>query len=373
MIYLDHLQDITFEVTPWLLFGLLAAGLVKAWMPEDLVARWLGGRGAGPIIRGALVGAPLPLCSCSVIPIALGLRRNGASKPATVAFLVSTPETGVDSVILSWTLLGPFMTIARPVTAILSAIFSGFMTLLLAGREGDVPPPVPAKSACASSCCGSKKPAVPAAAAPPSPLTAWSRTRDGMGYALTDLWDDIAPWIAGGILVTALVQTWIPPGELHAYTDGSWLAMVLMVAASMPVYVCATASTPMAAAMLYSGLSPGMTLAFLIAGPATNLAPLALIRQEMGWRTMTAYLLGIGISAVGLGMLTDLVAGQWQLAPAPESILAPGTGEWLPVWLAAASTLILAALSLRSLRARRRSARPAPLAAVPHEDSFQPT
>ncbi len=357
MEYLHHLQNITFEVAPWLLFGLLAAGLVKAWMPEDVIARWLGGRGAAPIVRGALVGAPLPLCSCSVIPVALGLRRNGASKPATVSFLVATPETGVDSIILSWSLLGPFMTIVRPVTAILSAVFSGFMTLFFEkDQQRPNTPPVAERPStgggCKSSCCGGAKSAPePVAITPPSH---WKRTRDGIDYAMTNLWDDIAPWITGGIFLTALVQTWIAPGDLNQWVDGSWLAMLTMVLASMPIYVCATASTPMAAAMIYSGLTPGMALAFLIAGPATNLAPLGLIKKELGWRTLAAYLSGIAISAIGLGLATDLIAQTWNLGPTPENILVPdGEEALIPTWLAAASTLILILLSLRSLRAAR--------------------
>ena len=173
---------------------------------------------------------------------------------------------------------------------------------------------------------------------------------------MSDLWDDIAPWITGGIFLTALIQTWIPPGDLNSYVDGSWLAMSLMVLASMPVYVCATASTPMAAAMIYSGLTPGMALAFLIAGPATNLAPLGIIKREMGLRTLMAYLFGIAISAIGLGVATDLIAQTWHLAPAPETILAGDGTEWMPVWVAATSTLILIVLSLRSMHISRNSA-----------------
>lgn len=352
MAYLNHLSNIILEVSPWLLMGLLTAGFVKAWLPETLVARWLGGTGIGPIIRGALVGAPLPLCSCSVIPIALGLRRNGASKPATVSFLVSTPETGVDSVLLSWAILGPFMTIARPIAAIISAIFSGFVTLILEKTEkksSEKPAEtIEKKEVCKkSSCCGGS----------PKPdtmnQTVWGRTWDGILYATSDLWNDIAPWITGGVLITAAVQTWLPPGDLQNYIGGGWIAMVLIVLTSIPVYVCATASTPMAAAMLYSGLTPGMTLAFLIAGPATNLAPLGILRKELGWRTTLAYLIGILVSAVLLGLLTDWITQQWHLAPPPESILSVNSEELIPVWLAVLSTLILTTLSLRSFLAKR--------------------
>ncbi|MBF0623563.1 MAG: SO_0444 family Cu/Zn efflux transporter [Magnetococcales bacterium] len=389
MSFLNNLLDLLLDIAPWLLVGLLLAGLVKAWLPEALVARWLGGRGIGPIVRGALVGAPLPLCSCSVIPVAMGLRRGRASKPATVAFLVSTPETGIDSVALSWTMLGPFMTVVRPVAAILSAVLAGLLTLL-AEREESAPPPPPAPhrplgrpilriepatrssgpvipvassaappgtgglaaapaaaDGCGGSGCGCG-PAAPARADAPF-LT---RTRDGLAYALTNLWDDIAPWIAIGIVLTAVVQTWMDPGQMQGLVGGGWLAMLAMVLISMPVYVCATASTPMAAAMLYSGVSPGMTLAFLIAGPATNLAPLGIIRRELGGRVLTAYLSGILLSAMGLGLAVDAIAQTWNLAPLPAEILARDPAEAaVPVWLAAASVLLLTGLGVRRLGA----------------------
>ena len=347
MTYLNNLYDLLLDMAPWLLVGLLMAGLVKAWLPEKVISRWLGGKGLAPILRGALVGGPLPLCSCSVIPVALGLHRNGASKPATVSFLVATPETGIDSIFLSWTLLGPFMTIMRPVTAILSAVFTGLLALFLVNDQ-QAPPPAknqpPVKnnaSSCASRCCSGSQPVKKET----QPF--WQRTKDGLGYAMTDLLDDIAPWIAAGVVLTAIVQTWLPADELNHYVDGGWLSMLLMVLASVPVYVCATASTPIAAAMLYSGLTPGMTLAFLIAGPATNLAPLAIIKRELGWQTMTAYLFGIISSAMLLGFATDWIALSWDLAPNPETILDRHAEEGIPAWLAIMSTLILVGFSFR--------------------------
>jgi uncharacterized protein len=348
MIFLDHLVDITLDMAPWLLGGILAAGLIKAWIPESLVTRWLGGHGAGSIIRGALVGAPLPLCSCSVIPMAIGLRRNGASKSSTVSFLVATPETGVDSIALSWIMLGPFMTVARPVCAIISAVYSGFLTLIAERADAKaellqsaVPAPEE-KSSCASSSCGCPSKSK-AATKPGFFANAW----DGIHYSLTSLWDDIAPWLAGGIILTAMVHTWVPEGELQSLTSNSWLVMFMVVALSIPVYVCATASTPMAAAMLYSGISPGVVLAFLIAGPGTNLAPLAIIKKEMGWRTMIAYLTGILTSAIALGLSADWIIQRWNIELLATLEAAPV--DTVPVWLAVASTLILVGYSMRSL------------------------
>ncbi|MBF0262790.1 MAG: SO_0444 family Cu/Zn efflux transporter [Magnetococcales bacterium] len=350
--FFSHLINITLEMAPWLLFGLLTAGLIKAWVPESRITRLLGGSGMGAITRGALIGAPLPLCSCSVIPMAMGLRRNGASNPATVAFLVSTPETGIDSIALTWSLLGPLMTVARPVCAILSGIFAGFLTLL---TERGMPQPAPIPPTPRASACGGGCGCAPSATSRAEPATFWQRTQAGIDYALRDLWDDIAPWLVGGVVITAAVTTWIPYGNLSGYTQNSWLAMILVVLASMPIYVCATASTPMAAAMIFSGMTPGMALAFMLAGPATNLAPLAILRRELGSRVLTAYLAGVFISAVGLGMVTDQLA-QW-MNWMPE--VRPGEmEEWLPAWFSTVCTLLLAGVYARNQWRGRRARSP---------------
>ncbi len=353
-----QLVDLTLDMAPWLLAGLVAAGLVKALIPESFVMRWLGGRGVGPITRGALIGAPLPLCSCSVIPRAIGVRRTGAAKSSTVSFLVATPETGVDSIALSWVMLGPFMTIIRPVSAIISAIYSGCLTMIAEALDAKAEALEKAKqpvisiatpsvasgsdsgSGCSSSCCSSSKPA-----AAVSQETLWSKTRDGVGYAMTSLWDDIAPWLLVGIVLTALVKVWLPEGNIQAFSDHNIITMLVMVLVSVPVYVCATASTPMAAAMLYSGMTPGVVLAFLIAGPGTNIAPLALIKKEMGWRTMIAYVTGIVTSAIALGVLTDLLVVDWNLMPAGGMDVQ--VVEGVPLWLSASSTILLILFALR--------------------------
>lgn len=371
--FLTQFFDVTLDMAPWLLAGLVAAGLVKALIPESFIMRWLGGRGIGPITRGALVGAPLPLCSCSVIPMAMGLRRNGASKSSTVSFMVATPETGVDSIALSWVMLGPFMTVARPVCAIISAIYSGFLTMIVeiyeakaelktrmvaksstAPGSNDIPVAVTSGTAettegsdCSSGCCGSSK---AARQVQPQKQSVWNKIKEGVGYAMTNLWDDIAAWLLLGIVVTALVKTLLPDGNIQAFSDHNVLTMLVLVAASVPVYVCATASTPMAAAMLFSGMTPGVVLAFLIAGPGTNIAPLALIKKEMGWRTMIAYVAGIVTSAIGLGLLADWMVVDWNLLP--DGNLNIQAVEAVPLWLSAGSTLLLLLFALRKPLAR---------------------
>ncbi|OSM02011.1 SO_0444 family Cu/Zn efflux transporter [Magnetofaba australis] len=382
---LGRLWDLTQDVAPWMVVGLMAAGVVKALAPEKRVARWLG-RGVGSIGRAAVIGAPLPLCSCSVIPVAMGLHRQGASKPATVAFLVATPETGADSVAISWALLGPFLTIVRPVVAIVSAICAGLAVLWSESavrvappkRDQSVAPPIAfvrvggaipiaskslpisvaptaaAASSCSDSACGCNANNAPDLSAP-----LFQRLWQGVVYAFDDIWNDLAPWLVGGLLISAIILTWTPPGAWAGLGDYGPLAMLLMIIASVPVYVCATASTPIAAAMIVSGVTPGMALAFMIAGPATNLATLGAVKRELGWRIMGAYLGAVIACAWAAGVLTDWLAPH-AVAQLPLVASAGGAAPTLsPLWLNAAMTLLLGGLWARHGWRRWRASRAA--------------
>ncbi|MEO5344079.1 MAG: SO_0444 family Cu/Zn efflux transporter [Gammaproteobacteria bacterium SHHR-1] len=349
MSYLQNLLEICLEAAPWLLLGFVAAGLIKAWVPEQALNRWLGGRGLWPVTKAALIGAPLPLCSCGVLPAALGLRRSGASKGSTLSFMIATPETGVDSVALSYVMLGPLMALIRPIAAVLSAIATGLLVGYLDEREKPQPKASPvaviqiggADSCAGDGCC-----------APPdsSQLSAWQRTRFGLRYALVDMLDDLLAWLLLGLGLAALILTLVEPMALAQWGSGL-PAMLLMLLIGIPMYICATASTPVAAAMLFAGVSPGTALVFLLAGPATNIATIGVLHKEMGWRSLWAYLLGISVSSILLGLLTDqLVAAQgWDIQGQISD-----AGEWLPPWLAHASALILLAASLNLLWARLR-------------------
>ncbi len=336
--YLDSLLAISLDAAPWLLFGLLSAGLIKAWVPESAINRWLGGHGLWPISKAALVGAPLPLCSCGVLPAALALHRGGASRGSTVSFLIATPETGADSVALSYALLGPFMTIVRPIAAIISAIFAGLLASLAPERAAQ-----PAEAAaCGCSCSGG------CSAPPPSPGF-WQRGRDGLRYALGDILDDIAPWLGLGLLLAALIATFVEPQAMAAWGSGL-PAMLVMLLVGVPMYICATASTPLAAALLLAGLSPGTVLVFLLAGPATNIATLAVVKRELGAAVLAAYLAGIAVASIALGLITDAIAGHYAIDIPAQ--LAAGD-EWMPTWLAWGSLLLLLLAALRPLLTRR--------------------
>lgn len=348
------LWAVLLEAAPWLLFGLVVAGLIKVWMPANLLSRWLGGRGIGPVARAALVGTPLPLCSCSVIPAAVTLRRSGASKGATVSFLIATPENGADSIALSYALLGPFMTVVRPVAAIISAIGAGLLTAGIAGEEDTANDaamhnaPDPNRSCCNDDGCGNQT-----AATTSRPSGLIGRLKLAVRYALIELFDDIAMWLGIGLVLAALMNALIPPSAMAEWGSGL-PAMLAMLVIGVPMYICATASTPVAAAMLIAGISPGTVLVFLLAGPATNLGTVAIVRRELGARAAVSYLVGIAIGALALGVVTDFV-----ISAANINVIAQAAehNQLIPQWVSYLSVAILACLAICLLirKWRRRS------------------
>lgn len=325
--FLQVCWDILVDSSVWMIFGFFMAGLLRAFVPADLVARHLGRDRSGNVFKAALFGVPLPLCSCGVIPAAAGLRRLGASRGATASFLISTPETGVDSMAVSWALLDPLMTVLRPASAFVTAMVTGLV--IDAADKGEpagtsMPEPV---SSCASGCCSCSGPAasavspqdfkVPAAGPacpvdPAGPSTAacsaegghgapcadappahpktpskWRRFLAGQRFAFDDLMGDIAPWFGLGILLAGLITLYLP-ADLGAMLPGG-SAMLVMLLVSLPMYVCATASTPIAAALALKGFSPGALLVFLLAGPATNAATILMVGKLLGKRSAAIY------------------------------------------------------------------------------------
>ncbi len=300
MALISNFVDLFMESAPWLMLGLLVAGLMKGFIPEDLLARHLGKPGFGATLKAALLGAPLPLCSCGVIPAAMGLRRGGASKSATTSFLISTPETGVDSISISYALLGPFMAVIRPVAAIFSAVTAG----VLVGRESEHDQ-VPQVKEHIDSCCARQN-------STPATLSLGQRLHMGIRFTLVDLVRDIALWLLVGLAFAAVVKTFVPNEFLVQWGNGV-LAFVVMALIGVPMYICATASTPIAAGLLFSGVSPGAVLVFMLVGPATNIATVGLVKRELGSRALAAYLGSVvGVGFV-FGFLTNYLVQAWQL------------------------------------------------------------
>ena len=312
------------ESAPWLLLGLLVAGIMHELVPVSFLEKHMGSASLGSISKAAVIGAPLPLCSCGVIPAALGLRRSGASKPSTISFLVSTPETGVDSVSVSYALLGPLYAVVRPIPAVISAIYAGVMVRIFDAKEQiasevtnqtqtssccsshSAPPKIETKSCCSKEHSESKenreKPTVSLS----------SKAIDVIKYASGKLLEDIVVWLVMGLLLAAAIKTWVPTDFLTQWGDGL-IAMLVMAVVGIPMYICATASTPIAVGFLAAGLSPGAILVFLMAGPATNISTMGMIRQEMGSKTLVLYLFSVISASVGFGYLLNYLVSAFSL------------------------------------------------------------
>jgi len=365
-----NLYYLALDASFWLVIGLFIGGLFKTLIPTEFLQRHLSNPGFGSIFKAAILGAPLPLCSCGVIPAAMGLREAGASKSATTSFLVSTPETGVDSVFITYAMMGPFMAVVRPVAALVSAITAGTLVDLFAGTATVTnnhklsschslnKEPDPAKISCCpskkstpveTSCCSIEKKEVITESCCSSTTkkanTQWlNKIMNGVKYAFTDLLDNIIFWLVVGLFFAAVVQTFVPHDTLVKYGTG-WMGMLVMLIVGIPMYVCATASTPLAAGFLLAGISPGAVIVFLLAGPATNMATLGVINNQMGKRTMWLYLLGIMSTALISGFAVNYLVARWNIDITQHLQMSHGH---VPEWLQLTSFLLLFTLGIRS-------------------------
>lgn len=275
----------------YFVFGLLVAGFMHAFIRKENIGKYLGGNRLRSVLNAALIGVPLPLCSCGVLPAAIGLRKEGASKAATVSFLISTPESGVDSIAVTYALLGPWMALIRPLAAFVTAFCAGVAEIFFGT------PDVAASLTPSPTCCHTAHPAK-------LPITA--RLTKGLRYAFVDLLADITPTFLFGILLGGVISTLIPATFVETYLGTGWQAMLMMLLVGIPLYICASASTPIAAALILKGMSPGAALVFLLAGPATNITALPVIAKSLGWRSVAIYLTAISVCALAFGMGTNL-------------------------------------------------------------------
>jgi len=279
----------------YILFGIFIAGLIQVFVDKDKIAKHLGKPGFKSVLLAAIFGIPLPLCSCGVIPTAISLKKNGASKGAVLSFLISTPESGVDSIAISYALLDPLMTVFRPVAAFITAIVAGISENIFGEKNKD------AFAQQADSCifCYEKD--------HKHKHDLISRFRYGMRYAFIDLLGDIAKWLTIGIVIGGIISYFVPQSFIENFLGSSWQSMLVMLAVGIPLYICASASTPIAAALIAKGMSPGVALVFLLAGPATNTAGILAVGKFLGKRSAVLYLLSISVSAVLLGLLLNQI------------------------------------------------------------------
>lgn len=351
----SELWHIMLESGLWLVLGLALAGLVHAFVPRAWFIKHLGGRGVAPIAKASLLGIPMPLCSCSVIPVAAGLRREGAGKGATAAFAISTPQTGEESIPVTWALFGPVFALARPVIAVVTAFLAG---LLIDTAAGDPPrPPTPAPEPVT----GPPTPAIPTPAEPTPPLA--DRLRSALSHGFGTMLRDLAPWLAVGILMAALVGTLVPPGWIAENVGTGLWPKVAMLFVGVPLYICATSSTPLAWSLVMAGLSPGAAIVLLLTGPATNLATMSWVIKDLGVKALAIYLGVIAAVALAAGTLFDLYLADFMVLADRAATHAHPGGLW--AWTKALGAAAFVTLLVPALVARVWPARPKSCCATP--------
>lgn len=292
----DSLLYMLAQMAPYVLLGFFIAGLMHAFVPRTLMARHLSGSGFKSVFKSALIGVPLPLCSCGVLPTAIAMRRGGASRAATTSFLIATPQTGVDSIAATYSLLGPFFAVIRPIAAFVTAIFGG----VAVGRtERDE-----TKRAGACDVAGDET--------DDRPHGFVNRMVDALRYGFFDLVSSIGGWLVIGLVIAALITVYVPAEYFSILADNPILAMIAVVIVAVPMYVCATGSIPIAMSLMMKGLSPGTALVLLMAGPAANFASYTLISREMGRRAAFVYLGSIVVGSIAFGLAIDyLMPREW--------------------------------------------------------------
>ena len=330
--YWDALVVMTAEMAPYLLLGFLIAGLLRVFVPKSAWSRHLAPRNMKSVVKAAAIGIPLPLCSCGVIPTAVGLRKEGASDGACASFLIATPQTGVDSIAATYSLMGLSFAIIRPIAALFTAVFGGWLVNKKSHQQTH-PQPLPCREGSGHhqdeveelhdhcgcghhhghdhdgcdchhhNCKGDHS--LP--------------TREGEGklhqvfsYAFVEMMQDVGKWLVVGLLIAALITVAVPNEWLAALHDYKLLNMLIVLAVAIPMYVCATGSIPIAVSLMAKGLTPGAALVLLMAGPAVNSASMLVIGKVFGRRTLWFYLLSIIIGAVAFGLAIDyLLPQEW--------------------------------------------------------------
>ncbi|MDO9541513.1 MAG: SO_0444 family Cu/Zn efflux transporter [Kiritimatiellia bacterium] len=293
--FLQSFWQTTGEMAPYLLFGFFATAISGLIVRPDFIERHLGQGSKFSIMKAALIGVPLPLCSCSVIPVAVSLRRYGASRGATIAFLISTPQTGIDSIVVTYSLLGPVFTVLRPLAALISGLAGGyFIDRLTAGQKKPEPALPPENDP--ECCCGKNG---------NNGGKTLNRITTALRYGFMILPRDIGNALILGLTISALIGAFLPENFLGNLMGTGLKPMLIMMVVAIPVYVCATASVPVAAALLLNGVTPGAAFVFLMAGPATNAATIAAVWKVLGKKTALLYLLVVAVFTITFGLMID--------------------------------------------------------------------
>ena len=329
------------EMSPYLLLGFLAAGILHTFVPQSIYAKHLASSDWRSVAKAALFGIPLPLCSCGVLPTAVSLRNNGASRASSTSFLIATPQTGVDSIAATYSLLGLAFAVIRPVAALVTALLGGMLVARVERTDvvshsddhdchcggGD-------DACCCDDDCG--------CSTAPSADTFVGKVAEALHYGFIDMMKSIGRWLVIGLVVATLITVCIPDNFFAAFAQYPLLNMIVVLALSIPMYVCATGSIPIALSLMLKGLTPGAALVLLMAGPAANFASVLVINRSFGKRSTVAYLASIIGGAMAFGLLVDYVLPASWFVPSLSSEMAHCSH--CTSWLNVVCSVVLVAL-----------------------------
>lgn len=297
---MKQILEIINEMSPFLLLGFLLAGIMHSFIPSRAYGRFLSHNDFRSVFNAAIFGIPLPLCSCGVLPTAMSLRKEGASKGAVTSFLVATPQTGIDSIIATYSLMGLPFALTRPIAALTTSLFAGQLVNVLDNTtDTNDKGTQHLEKEHATHGTSNKKPFL-------------QRCKEALEYAFVEMMSDIGKWLVIGLVAAGLITVLVPDSFFEVFSNNSLLSMLLVLCLSIPMYICATGSIPIAVALMLKGLTPGAALVLLMAGPAANIASMLLIKKSLGTRTMLIYVASIIIGAMAFGLGIDyLLPREW--------------------------------------------------------------
>lgn len=312
------------EMSPYLLLGFFIAGILHVVVPPNFVSRFLGKKNFTSVVNASLLGVPLPLCSCGVIPAGISLHKEGASKGSATSFLISTPQTGVDSLLVTYSIMGLPFALIRPIVALFTGILGGWLVDRF--EQDDEKNQISMDNSNIENTKEKK--------------SLWQVLKEMFHYAFVELPADISKWLLVGVLLAALITVFVPENFFTSYLDNPLLSMFLILLVSVPLYVCSTGSVPIAAVLLLKGISPGAAFVFLMAGPATNAATITVLQRSLGKKILFIYLSVIIVASILSGFVIDLFLPIHWFALADTSHLGH-SHSLLPMWLVYGSSIFL--------------------------------
>lgn len=311
--FFDSLWQLSIAMAPYILFGLIFAGILHEIVPDTIVTKHLGKSNVSSVVKSTIFGIPLPVCSCGVIPLATSIKKSGASKGSTLSFLISTPITGVDSIMATYGIFGWIFTIYRAITSMIIAMVAGILTNIFDKDEEPIKAQkAPAFSAVAPQATSSFSIQTPTTQSKPMSCCSTQKSdsfsfTNALKYAFNTLFKDITKPLLIGLLLGAAITTMIPENLSDLLKEYNWISYIIVIAIAVPMYVCATASLPIAAGLMLSGVSAGAAFVFLSAGPATNTVTIGVVKKMLGNRSLYIYLGSITIGSILFGLGLDYI------------------------------------------------------------------